>query len=448
MPDTFIGFREGFGAGPRGSDCLICQETVAPDTPTICHEGVDCEYMFCHQCFMSHVIHVALVWPPQTAKCPACRAIVQVNYNEASRAQNTGTDGALDGAFWPLFKNYVPNQDNIASDVEKRRRSLQEFGVEIDEYDRSAYLERAIICPSVEAFLNHVFSRGNMLSQPHPIHTLTQRRYIRYNTGVSNEFVRWLNHDRSMLRPSFVRWCIRDESTRRLHIRDTGLTPLVWRGLIPAGQDEMPGLGNDASGQTTYGVFRFAKNWYLVPSKPGRGEQRLERQFWRLGQPAWDLDWNQQGEILLNAYNRKGDQPKYLIALGAVGPLTPFLGGTYILRSGVLNNHLGDYPGLEFERRVAISNSIPSHRFVRDLDEATADMPGCPKVAVHILEKFCANKFPEMFDVDVPQSAVEGAITPGRQEYQRMGIRGTSPISATEDDETASENENPPPIPG
>jgi hypothetical protein len=152
-----------------------------------------------------------------------------------------------------------------------------------------------------------------------------------------------------------------------------------------------------------------------------------------------------------HAYDRRGDQPKFLIGLCAVGPLMPALGGTYILRSAALDNHLGDYPGLKFERRVAISNSIPFPRVVRDLDEATVDMPSCPPVAVEVLQKFWANKFPEMLYqahgeneegiiyVDVPQSAKEGAITPGREEYQRMRYRGTSPISANEDDETASE---------
>ena len=231
----------------------------------------------------------------------------------------------MNEAFWPLFKNYAPQQASSSPDVESRRQSLIDFGVNLDEYDARGYLERAIICPSVEEFLWHVQTRGGYLTDRAPRGTLTQCRYIRYRDRGSSNFVRWLHTDRKKLRSSFIRWCLSVAAKTHLSPDDTGTAPLVWKGIIPEGQNEMPFPEH----APYFDIFSFANSWYLVPITSLEMRRPIELQFWWLEGKAWHNRWTQQGEVVLRIYEDVDKDPyrqdNFVNVLGAVGPLLPGL---------------------------------------------------------------------------------------------------------------------------
>lgn len=360
---------------------------------------------------MGNVIHTALRRPIVPTQCPACRARIVVNIGQISRIERVGTDGAHAESFWPLLRGIeVHSVDDLSPDVLQRAHSLGSYGVSFAEHDGAGFLERAIICPSVSSFLAHVMERGGYLQAQDPPNSPSRRRYIRYQDHVSVAFVRWLHADRDLLRSSFVRWCIRDEQTRPLDPEDRPLGQLVWKGLL---DDTIPFPQN----VTHFNIFRFAKNWYLVPESTPNTRTQLESQFLAIGDSAWLHGWCQQGEELTCFrvavpwhIHDPHPVPHYVVRLGAVGLLSPSRDATYILRAHALRNTLDQWPGNEYERKVMFGDEIAPVRLRFDLTAAREGMPRCPRQGVEALRAYLS------------EVALKGAETTWREQMREDDI--------------------------
>jgi hypothetical protein len=71
MPQ-YMNFTLTSGPGERNSDCLICQEVIEANTPSIMHTDGKCKNTYCKPCF-NNWIRCAPTEPPT---CPACRASI------------------------------------------------------------------------------------------------------------------------------------------------------------------------------------------------------------------------------------------------------------------------------------------------------------------------------------------------------------------------------------
>jgi hypothetical protein len=371
MAETFTGFIEGFGPGTRGNECLVCMEHLGAAKPTVTHSV--CGNTFCRQCFMSDVIHSFAARPLQATTCPACRGPIVIKDSPTSVIERIGTDGLHNESFWPRVGNFVIPLSEISPDYLTRVQSLIAANVLASDYNLSPHIERAIICPSVSAFLEHVALRGTFLAgQPRrPPGYLP--RYIRYADIVPTNLVRWLHTTRSLLPSPFVRWLIRDSTTTRLDTDDPGLHSLVWRGVIPEGLEDM----TFPAAARRFIPFRFDSSWYLVPEFPKDQLSLLDAEFWTLGDAAWAAGWRQQGEELDRFFRAVPDgmTPYYAVRLGAVGPLRAGADTTYILRTDSLGNSLARWPGAAWERTVVFGSLVAYGTFARDLGQATGGMP-------------------------------------------------------------------------
>jgi hypothetical protein len=144
-------------------------EPLSVSKPTVTHQD-GCGNTLCRQCFMSNVIHSLAARPIQDAQCAACRALIEITNDPIPRIERIGTDGRHVESFWPRLGATIANLHlaQLSPDILHRAQVLASYNVSVDEYDASTYLERAIICPSVEAFLDHVIKRGGYLKARDP----------------------------------------------------------------------------------------------------------------------------------------------------------------------------------------------------------------------------------------------------------------------------------------
>lgn len=186
-----------------------------------------------------------------------------------TRAEDLGTDGENVGSFWPDFAGVgrtIPIGD-VAPDVMSRILLLGKYKVDLDEYRRDMFLERAIICRSLTCFLNAA--------------SIGPSYYVRYQYTASESFVRWLQGDRDELRGSLVRWL------NPVGNRDLGR---IVRDGLPGRQEPWPATA------TQFHLFQMSDTWFLVPETPAADDD-FSSQFWQIGVQLFEKGWTQQEEM-------------------------------------------------------------------------------------------------------------------------------------------------------
>lgn len=321
--ETFEHFIEGQGPGPRGDeDCMVCLDTLTASKPSISHANpspTPCLATFCRSCFMHWVLQ-----NKTSRKCPSCRAPIEVNMDERALIEDIGTDGRHDGAFWPRLGGIdALTVGRVSRDVAQRAYSLQDQAVRIGEYDDCFFLERAIICSTLPSFLDIVIERGMYLHARDPLYPILNPNhlsYIRFNTRVSVNFVRWLHGERDRMSPAFMRWALRNESLLDEYAKP--LSRLVQEGLFGT-------AGGWPVNAECFRIFWFHESYYLVPDTMAHIRTPLEQRFWNIGSFAFQKKgWMQLREHLAFSAGVRGedpgpDEPPYVVNMQALGVSVP-----------------------------------------------------------------------------------------------------------------------------
>ena len=421
MPiQTFQDFTEGEGPGPRQEeDCLICMDPINAFKKTVTHTDpnpIPCHVTLCRACFMEWAIQNA-----EVRKCPSCRAPLQVNMDEAAMIADIGTDGRHDGSFWPRISNIDAFAvGRVDREVVQRAYALQGQAVDFGEYDRAFFLERAIICPSVKSFLDNVLERGGYHHSRSPIFPNvlpTLFTYIRYSASVSVNFVRWLHADRQELRPTFVRWALRNEAL--LDPAAQPLSHLVHRGLFNTTNGRWP-VNIDR-----FKIFHYYDSYYLVPETMPSMRTPLEQYFWNIGDFVKSKGWMQVREDLSTTpsidrtHQMRYYDPPYVIILAEVGIAIPSLPKGRFLPWQLENGEIWPSPEEpEPRRRIDLWEDVYAEDVLRKL-HTRSGMPACPR---GLVEAFMAEAL--QFEEDTRRAAF---ATLGMQPPDVAPVHGPHP---------------------